>query len=145
MNSRRDFFKSVAGATAGMYVMGSGRAAAQARRQVSIAGKRVRVVDVHAHTDVPLGEVVKGTKWQNEADNDPELEERIPLMDKQGVDVQALSINGFWWYEITDRGLARAVCTRQNEELARWVKRCRSPTWRLKCSRRRSPGWARAA
>ena len=109
MNSRRDFFKSVAGATAGMYVMGSGRAAAQARRQVSIAGKRVRVIDVHAHCDVPLGDVVKGTKWQGEADNDPELEERIPLMDKQGVDVQALSINGFWWYEIMDRGLARAA------------------------------------
>ena len=124
MNSRRDFFKSVAGATAGMYVMGTGgRAAAQARRQVSIGGKRVRVVDVHAHTDVPLGEVVKGTKYQNQADQDPELEERIPLMDKQGVDVQALSINGFWWYEIMDRGLARAVCNRQNEELARWVKR----------------------
>ena len=123
MNSRRDFFKSVAGATAGMYVMGTGgRAAAQARRQVSIAGKRVRVVDVHAHCDVPLGEVVKGTKYQNQADQDPELEERIPLMDKQGVDVQALSINGFWWYEITDRGLARAVCNRQNEELAKWVK-----------------------
>ena len=43
-------------------------------------------------------------------------------MDKQGVDLQALSINGFWWYEVTDRGLARAVCNRQNEELAKWVK-----------------------
>ena len=60
MNSRRAFFKSVAGAAAGMYVVGGSRATAQARRQVSIAGKRVRVVDVHAHCDVPLGEVVKG-------------------------------------------------------------------------------------
>jgi aminocarboxymuconate-semialdehyde decarboxylase len=126
MNSRRDFFKNVAGATAGMYVMGRGGSAsavqAPTRRQVSIAGRRVRVVDVHAHCDMPLGEVVKGTKYESEANNDPELEERIPLMDKQGVDVQALSINGFWWYEIMDRGLARAVCNRQNEELAKWVK-----------------------
>jgi aminocarboxymuconate-semialdehyde decarboxylase len=127
MNSRRDFFRNIAGAAAGAYVASrAGEAAAVqaplARRQVSIAGKRVRVVDVHAHCDMPLGEVVKGTKWEDEANNDPELDERIPLMDKQGVDVQALSINGFWWYEITDRGLARAVCNRQNEELAKWVR-----------------------
>ena len=44
-------------------------------------------------------------------------------MDKQGVDIQALSINGFWWYEVKDQGLARAICTAQNEGLAAWVKR----------------------
>ena len=125
MNNRRDFFKTVAGAAAGLYVTGGGHASAvqaPARRQVSIAGRRIMVVDVHAHCDMPLGEVVKGTKWEDEADNDPELEARIPLMDKQGVDVQALSINGFWWYEVMDRNLARAICNRQNEELAKWVK-----------------------
>ena len=37
-----------------------------ARRQVSIAGKRVRVVDVHAHCDVPLGDVVKGTPFEKQ-------------------------------------------------------------------------------
>jgi aminocarboxymuconate-semialdehyde decarboxylase len=128
MANRRDFFKKVAGATAGAYVAARGGAAmtAQAppaRRQVSIAGKRIRVVDVHAHTDLPLGEVVKGTPFESEADNDPELVERIAAMDKQGIDTQALSINGFWWYEIKDRGLARAVCNAQNEGLAGWVKK----------------------
>jgi aminocarboxymuconate-semialdehyde decarboxylase len=125
MANRRDFFKTVAGAAAGMYVAGrgTGRIQAQgARRQVSIGGRRVRVVDVHAHCDMPLGEVVKGTPFEKQGENDPELEERIPLMDKQGVDVQALSINGFWWYEAKDRALARAICMRQNEELAKWVK-----------------------
>jgi aminocarboxymuconate-semialdehyde decarboxylase len=125
MNSRRDFFKTVAGATAGMYAMGQGGLSAQtpARRQVSIAGKRVRVIDVHAHGTVPIAEAVKGTPYEKQgAGNLQQLEQRIPLMDKQGVDVQALSINGFWWYEVKDQGLARAICTAQNEGLATWVR-----------------------
>ena len=127
MRNRRDFFKSVAGAAAGMYVMGRGASAAAvqappSRRQVSIAGRRVRVIDVHAHCTMPLGEVVKGTPFENQAEGDPALEKRIPLMDKQGVDLQALSINGFWWYAAKDRALARAICSAQNEGLAKWVR-----------------------
>ena len=86
--NRRDFFKTITGAAAGAYVVGRGGAvsgqAPPARRQVSIAGKRVRVVDVHAHCDMPLGDVVKGTPFENQANADPELEERIPSMDKAG-------------------------------------------------------------
>ena len=126
IRGRRDFFKSVAGATAGMYVMargGDSRARAQAaRRQVTIGGQRVRVIDVHAHTDIPIGDVVVGTPFENEAENNPRLEERLALMDEQGVDVQALSINGFFWYEAEDEGLARAICNVQNEGLAAWVR-----------------------
>jgi aminocarboxymuconate-semialdehyde decarboxylase len=124
MNSRRDFLKVVAGATAGAYAMERGVSAqGQARRQVSVAGKRVRVVDVHAHGTVPIMQAVKGTPYEKEgAGNLQQLEQRIPLMDKQGVDIQALSINGFWWYEVKDQGLARAICTAQNEGLAAWVK-----------------------
>ena len=125
MNSRRDFLKVVAGATAGACAIGRGVSAqGQARRQVSVAGKRVRVVDVHAHCTVPIMQAVKGTPYEKEgAGNLQQLEQRIPLMDKQGVDIQALSINGFWWYEVKDQGLARAICTAQNEGLADWVKR----------------------
>jgi aminocarboxymuconate-semialdehyde decarboxylase len=109
-----------------MYVMARGGSAdAQApaaRRQVMIGGRRIRVVDVHAHCDMPLGDIVKGTPFENQANADPELEERLLAIDEQGVDVQALSINGFWWYEATDRGLARAICNTQNEGLAAWVR-----------------------
>lgn len=42
-------------------------------------------------------------------------------MDKQGVDVQALTINGFWWYEVMDRELAGRIVRAQNEGLAKWV------------------------
>jgi aminocarboxymuconate-semialdehyde decarboxylase len=41
-------------------------------------------------------------------------------MDQQGVDVQALSINGYWWYA-ADRELARRIVQTQNEGLAKWV------------------------
>ena len=127
MPNRRDFFRSVGGATAGLYVIGHGRPgeaqAPAARRQVSIAGRRVRVVDVHAHTDIPLGDVVKGTPFEKQAGGNPGLDQRIVAMDKQGLDVQALSINGFWWYGVKDQGLARAICNAQNEGLAQWVKK----------------------
>jgi aminocarboxymuconate-semialdehyde decarboxylase len=127
MSSRRNFFKSVAGAAAGAYVMGRGgapgQAQAPARRQVSIGGKRIRVIDVHAHTNMPLGDVVKGTPFEKQAAANPGLEARLLAMDKQGVDLQALSINGFWWYEAKDQGLARAICNAQNEGLAQWVKK----------------------
>jgi aminocarboxymuconate-semialdehyde decarboxylase len=128
MPNRREFFKRTAGAAASAALMGSGvlggahLLAQGGRRQVSIGGKRVRVIDVHAHCEMPLGAVVKGTKFENQAGGETELEERLPLMDKQGVDIQALSINGFWWYETQDRGLARAICTAQNEGLAKWVR-----------------------
>ncbi|MDA1183444.1 MAG: amidohydrolase family protein [Acidobacteria bacterium] len=126
VKGRREFFKSVAGAAAGMYVMTrGGNADAQApvaRRQVSIGGRRIRVIDVHAHCNMPLGDVVRGTPFENRADADPGLEERLLSMDENGLDMQALSINGFWWYEATDRGLARAICNRQNEQLAASVR-----------------------
>ena len=125
IRGRRDFFKSIAGATAGMYVMARGGSAdAQAppaRREVSIGGRRVRVVDVHAHCNMPLGDVVTGTPFENRADANPGLEQRLLDMDEHGLDIQALSINGFWWYEATDRGLAREICNSQNEQLAAWV------------------------
>ena len=43
-------------------------------------------------------------------------------MDKQGVDYQALSINGFWWYGVTDRDLADRIVRAQNEGLAAWCR-----------------------
>ena len=128
MPNRRQFLRNITSAGAGAYLVGRGsaalgRQAAPARRQVSIGNRRIRVVDVHAHTDVPIMEAVKGTPFEKQGDANPRLVERIAAMDKQGVDVQALSINGFWWYEAKDRGLARAICNAQNEGLAQWVKK----------------------
>ena len=41
-------------------------------------------------------------------------------MDQQGVDVQALTINNFWWYA-ADADLSRKIVLAQNEGLAKWV------------------------
>ena len=125
MSSRRDFFKTLAGATAGMYVAGRGVSvsalqAPPARRQVSIGGRRVRVIDVHNHWDMPLpAEIVKGTPFEERVKG-PGLEDRVAILDKSGIDVAVVSVNDFWWWEAKDRGLARAICTYHNETLAKF-------------------------
>jgi aminocarboxymuconate-semialdehyde decarboxylase len=125
MANRRQFFKTVAGAAAGAYALRSGNAAAvQApqRRQISIGGKRVRVIDIHAHATVPeVGPVVAGTEWAKQGGGRPLGPDRVTLIDKQGIDLQVLSINGFWWYGVTDRALADRIVRAQNEGLAKFV------------------------
>jgi aminocarboxymuconate-semialdehyde decarboxylase len=120
MMRRREFLGAVAGAYA------FGRALhAQQRREISIGGRRVRVIDVHAHVVIPeVAEVVKGTALANAAGGLGTLvpgPARLATMDQQGVDVQLISINGFWWYA-ADRDLARRIVLAQNEGLATWMK-----------------------
>src|SRR6186997_849218 len=132
MANRRDFFKTVAGAVAGAAgltaldrtaaAQGRGRGGQAApegpvvRRQVMVGGKRVRVVDIHSHATVSeVDPVVKGTPYANQAGGRPLGPDRVALIDKQGIDVQALSINGFWWWEVKDRDLADRIVRAQNE------------------------------
>ena len=127
MSTRRDFFRTVAGAAAGAYALTrhNADAAAQttsARRQVSVGGKRIRVVDIHAHATVAeVDPVVKGTPYERNAGGRPLGADRVALIDKQGIDVQVLSINGFWWWEVKDRDLADRIVRAQNEGLAKFV------------------------
>src|SRR5688572_25763748 len=96
---------------------------AQGRRQVTIGGRRIRVIDGHAHCVIPVQRVTKGTpleKMGGGAGNNLLGPERLQIMDRQGVDVQALTINNFWWYA-ADVDLARKICLAQNEGLAAWV------------------------
>jgi aminocarboxymuconate-semialdehyde decarboxylase len=125
--TRRDFLRTVAGGAAGasltMPPALAGARQATARRQVTINGRRVRVVDAHAHCVIPVDHVVKGTplaKMGGGGGNNVLGPQRLQVMDQQGVDVQALTINGFWWYG-ADRDLARRIVEAQNEGLAEWV------------------------
>jgi aminocarboxymuconate-semialdehyde decarboxylase len=119
--NRRQFFKTVAGAAVSLYAGERAlRAQAPSRRQVSVAGKRVKVIDVHAHWDMPLGDVVKGTPYEKDRATGAGLDDRIAMMDKLGVDMEAISVNDFWWWEIKDQGLARAICDKHNQTLAAW-------------------------
>ena len=126
MPNRRHFFKTLAGAAAGMYVMGRGGAATRlqaqaARRRIILGGRRVRVVDIHQHWDMPLPvDLVRGTPFEQFAEGGAGLDERIPILDREGIDVGVVGVNDFWWYEATDRGLARAICDVHNETLAMW-------------------------
>jgi aminocarboxymuconate-semialdehyde decarboxylase len=132
MTQRRDFIRFMAGAAgaAGMWGrgvrargQGAPTAAAGARRQVAVGGRAIRVIDIHCHCVIPeVAGVVKGTPLANAAGvgNQGLGPQRLQLMDQQGVDVQALTINGFWWYA-AERELARNIVTVQNEGLAKWV------------------------
>jgi aminocarboxymuconate-semialdehyde decarboxylase len=104
--------------------------AAPARRRVSIGGRRVTVVDVHAHTFVPeVWEVVKDTPLAAVAKNNltgaialgPGTATRLQYMDKEGIDVQAINVNA-WGYS-ADRELARDLVAVQNEKIAAAVSK----------------------
>ena len=76
---------------------GSGYAKPHVRREVAISGKRVKTVDVHAHCIVPEAAQLidhpleaPGLLWSN-------ISDRLSQMDQSGVDVQALSINPYWY------------------------------------------------
>jgi aminocarboxymuconate-semialdehyde decarboxylase len=124
--NRRHFLKAVAAGAAGVWVGGAGAMAVQpapVRRQVTIGGRPIRVIDIHAHCIVPVEDIVKGTPLAGSGGgtgNNILGPERLRIMDEQGVDVQALTINGYWWYA-ADRDLARQIVRAQNEGLAKWV------------------------
>ena len=123
MRTGRRHFIRIAGATAGAVALGGGAAFSQQRRQVTIGGRRVRVVDIHAHCVVPVDHITKGTKLDGMGrgqGNQIIGPSRIQWMDKIGTDMQALSINGYWWYA-ADRDLAAKIVQAQNEGLQKIV------------------------
>src|SRR3989454_1723612 len=124
MTNRRDFLRTVAGATAGAFVLPFQGAPAK-RREVSIGGRRIKTVDVHGHFVIPEElDVVKGTNLaRNVNQNGPLVlgPGRLDYLDKSGIDVQVLSHQGAWWYE-TDRDVAQRLIKVQNEKLAEWCK-----------------------
>ena len=94
----------------------SGLENAPARHEVVINGKRVKTVDVHAHCVVPeAAQLINhsleapGLLWSNIGD-------RLAQMDTTGVDIQALSINPYWYH--AERDAVAEMIRVQNEGLA---------------------------
>jgi len=100
------------------------------RREVIIGGQRVKVVDVHAHVRVPeawdlvkdrigregrAGDVQLGNP-DSPANIHNDVEKRLADLDEMGIDVQAVSINPFWYW--ADLDLARKIIQIQNEKIA---------------------------
>jgi aminocarboxymuconate-semialdehyde decarboxylase len=86
------------------------------RREVVVNGRRVKTVDVHAHCAVPEALALVGRTLETEALLMSSTRERIRAMDEQGIDVEALSINPYWYG--ADRDVARKLIQIQNEKLA---------------------------
>jgi aminocarboxymuconate-semialdehyde decarboxylase len=127
MTNRREFLGSSAGALAGLAFVGcdllaARQAGAQVRRRETIvSGRRAKVIDVHAHCAVPEAMALMGLKLGGPAFR-PDLHmasavaQRIATMDAQGIDVQVLSINPYWYKQ--ERDVAEKIIQLQNEKLA---------------------------
>jgi aminocarboxymuconate-semialdehyde decarboxylase len=89
--------------------------AAPKRREVMVGGRRVKTIDVHAHCTVPEAMEMTGQK-QTDKRAMVTLDDRLRAMDEQGIDVQAISINPFWY--AAERDLASGIIRLQNEKLA---------------------------
>jgi aminocarboxymuconate-semialdehyde decarboxylase len=94
--------------------MGAAHAQAPRRREVLVSGRRVKTVDVHAHCVVP--EAMALMKLKVEPRMIVTESERIRAMDEQGIDVEALSINPYWY--AADRDVVAKLIDIQNEKLA---------------------------
>ncbi|MEM7407594.1 MAG: amidohydrolase family protein [Pseudomonadota bacterium] len=91
------------------------------RREVRIDGRRITTVDVHAHCVIPKAlEIVDRDNNFDLLEVD-DLTTRFAAMDAQGIDIEVLSINPFW-YE-APREEAAAVIDVQNEALAEFCAR----------------------
>ena len=88
------------------------------RRAVVVSGKRVKTVDVHAHCAVPEAMALMGRNMETQAliMGATSLQDRLRAMDRQGIDVEALSINPYWY--TADRDVAKKLIQLQNERLA---------------------------
>src|SRR5438094_9346358 len=119
MTTTRRKFLQTTGALAGLAFVGcelmaAAPARAQTRRrEVVVSGKRVKTIDVHAHCIVPeAAQLINhpleapGLLWSNVGD-------RLAQMDHTGVDVEALSINPYWYR--AERAAVAEVIRAQNE------------------------------
>ena len=86
------------------------------RREVMIGGRRVRTVDIHAHCEVPEAHAVVGRRMESRDLLMSDTSGRLAAMDAQGIDMEVLSINP-WWYA-TERDAAAEIIRIQNEALA---------------------------
>jgi Amidohydrolase len=129
MTTRREFLQLGAGTLADIAFVGCDLLAAtpvraQARRrEVVVNGRRAKTVDVHAHCAVPEALALMNLKLLAPGSSLPpvleiatQASERMRAMDEQGIDVEALSINPYWYK--ADRDLAKQIIGIQNAKLA---------------------------
>ncbi len=133
MTTRRSFLSRAL--SAGTAVCGCGLASAQPaelRGPVTVGGRRVRTIDMHAHLLVP--EVWELLEGYERAESDigaflrspmaprlQSIEQRLETMDRTGIDVQALTLHFQHQHDWADRELASAIVQLLNEKMAEEV------------------------
>ena len=144
--SRREFVRTAVGAGLGLTFVGCNAAVepqagseaplaprdpdttqSDFARPVVVNGKRMLVVDIHAHSEVtdvwPLIEGHPALNGENPYSPNPltkanDINVRLAAMDETGIDVQALSIAVGQYFHWADRDLAEQIIRVQNEKLA---------------------------
>jgi hypothetical protein len=149
MPDRRTFIKDGTRAVAGVVFASCGLLDAlpalgqvRSRREVMVAGRRARVIDVHAHCVIPEAVAVMGQKLpegpgttRGQDDLVVVVPDRLRAMDEQGIDMEVLSINPTWYR--LERDVAAEAVRIQNEKLAELCGRHRTvlpPSRRWRCS-----------
>jgi len=121
---------SLLGFAPGLQQPAAQTAATRKRREVVISGRGVKVVDIHAHVRVPEAwDLVKDrigregrpgdvqlANPDNPANIHNDVAKRLADLDEMGIDVQAVSVNPFWYW--ADVELARKIVQIQNEKIA---------------------------
>src|ERR1700709_70044 len=79
----------------------------QRRREVVVNGKRIKTVDVHAHCAVPAAMALVNVPLEAPGLLMADTSARLAAMDVQGIDVEALSINPYWYH--AERGGAAGL------------------------------------
>ncbi|HEY2619922.1 MAG TPA: hypothetical protein VGI78_21450, partial [Acetobacteraceae bacterium] len=67
------------------------------RREVVVNGRRVKTIDVHAHCIVPAAAAIINHPLEAPGLLMHDTSTRIAAMDSQGIDVEVLSINPYWY------------------------------------------------
>lgn len=126
MINRRDFLSTTSSLLAYAAITGcASNALADTRKKITIDGKQIKVIDIHAHCLFQeVAPIIKGTKMGN-ADLSDFLTlspKRIQQMDARGIDIAALSVNRYWWY-IAGLERARQIVQINDEGLADWCSK----------------------
>jgi aminocarboxymuconate-semialdehyde decarboxylase len=128
MTTRRNFLKGGAAAAAtgivfcscGMLQSAHAQAVPRQKLPVSVGGKRVKTIDVHAHCVIPEAAKLLGPAPPATVRGADEVviafDKRLAAMDAQAVDMEVLSVNPNWYGK--DRDLAGQIVKIQNEKLA---------------------------
>ena len=111
--NRRLFLENAVKISAGTLLSNTSlNAFAQSRKEVLLNGKKATIIDIHAHCLFrEVAPLITGTKLGNASLDDILVlgTHRIDDLDERGIDIAALSVNRYWWYEGDDLDQAKAI------------------------------------